>query len=40
MTQDEKDLIQMIRQSKDPAVALGIAVKIIIENISAPEQKS
>jgi hypothetical protein len=33
MTQEEMELIQMIRNSKDPARALEIAVEIILANI-------
>jgi hypothetical protein len=40
MTQDEKELLQMIRQSKDPARALEIAVEIILANIPNLDNKN
>lgn len=39
MTQEEMELIRMIRESKDPARALEIAVEIILANIPGVARK-
>jgi hypothetical protein len=40
MTQEEMELIKMIRESKDPARALEIAVEIILANIPNLDNKN